>query len=355
MTKKLTLLMLVAGHFAFAQQNGIAKYFPAAATGGATPNYANIQELVGGYITPIGEDLGALSNNGWYNTASNHSKWGFDLTVSMNTIFANSDQKTFAPGALSGVVYDGTVPLNNQAPTAYGAETDRPIFHFISGPNSTPLQLAFQGPGGGNITKDVPIGSLIVPTIQGGIGLFGNTDLRFRYTPALKISGVELKNWGVGIQHDIKQHFPGIKMAPFSLSLLVVYSQLTATTDLSGYYTGTGQEGLGETTAYAGQILVSKSLAVLTFYAGLGFNSSTTTYAIKGTYNVDSYENLLGTKSSLNSGVSVTDPFKQEFTSSGFKATGGMRLKFGPVLLNSDYSLVNAKGLFTAGFGFTVR
>src|SRR4051812_2759780 len=80
MTKKLTLLMLLAGHFAFAQVNGITKFFPAAAVG-ASPNYTNVQTLVNGYISPIGEDFGALGNNGWYSTAETHQKFGFDLSV----------------------------------------------------------------------------------------------------------------------------------------------------------------------------------------------------------------------------------------------------------------------------------
>ncbi len=347
--------MLLASHFTFAQQNQIAKFFPAAAvpTGGA----ANIQSLVGGYIKPIGEDFGALASNGWYSTAENHKKWGFDLQVTMNTIFAKSDQKTFAPNSLTGVSYNGTTGGNNLAPTAYGAESDAPIFNFTAGGNAP---LPFLGTGGGNISKDVPIGSLVVPTITGGIGLFANTDVRFRYTPAVTLSGTELKNWGVGIQHDIKQHIPGLKMAPFSLSLLVAYSQLTATTDLSGYYaapvglSATDQKGIGQTKAYTAQILVSKSVAIITFYGGLGYNSSTTGYDIKGSYLVNSAFTPVGSTPLLVP-VTLKDPFHQDFTTSGFRATGGIRLKFGPIALNSDYTVVSSKALLTLGFGFTIR
>jgi len=354
MTRKLIFLMLLASQITFAQQNQIAKFFPAAAvpSGGA----ANVQALVGGYIKPIGEDFGALTNNGWYATASNHKKWGFDLQVTMNTIFAKSDQKTFVPATLSGVSYNGTTGGNNLAPTAYGAETDAPIFNYTAGGNNP---LPFLGPAGGNISKDVPIGSLVVPTITGGLGLFANTDVRFRFTPAVTLSNTELKNWGVGIQHDIKQHIPGLKLIPFSLSVLVAYSQLTATTDLSGYYdpsTGSAsdQKGIGETKAYTAQVLVSKSIAVVTFYAGLGYNSSTTTYDIKGSYNVNRAYTPAGSVPLL-SPVTLKDPFHQDFTLSGFRATGGIRLKFGPVALNSDYTLASSKGLLTAGFGFTFR
>ncbi len=345
--KKLLFVLLVLTYNVAIGQSGIAKFFPAAAPNG---NGNNVQQLVSGYVSPIAEDFGSLMNNGWYNTAATHKKFGFDFSVTMNAIAAKSDTKFFTVPSLTGVTYNGTVPAtsSDKAPTAYGPKGTFPSFAFNSGPNNG---IPFLGPDGGNVTEDVPIGSLAVPTMQIGLGLFGNTDVRIRYTPNIKIGGTELSNWGVGLHHDIKQHIPGLKELPFSLSLLLAYSQLTASTDLSGLYTGSNQEGVGETKGYTGQILISKSLAVITFYGGIGFNSSTTTYSIKGTYLVDKTADGIPLFSSIN----LTNPYQQDFKSSGFRATGGMRLKLGPIIMNGDYTLVNAKGLFTAGFGFTVR
>lgn len=331
-----------------AQPKELAKFFPAAAvsSGGA----ANVQTLVGGYITPIAEDFGALSNGGWYNTAATHKKFGFDLSVTVTTIFAKSESKYFTVNSLSGVGLVG-----GQVPTAYGPEVPPPTFNYNPGePNIT--TVGFTGPGGGNVSKDIPIGSLIVPTIQGGLGLFGNTDLRFRFSPGVTISGTELKNWGVGLLHDIKQHIPGIKIAPISLSLLLAYGQLTATTDLSGLYSSnnTKQEGVGDTKSYTVQVLFSKSVPVVTFYVGLGYNSATTTYSVNGTYVVNnSY--IGGSATPLPSPVTLTNPFNRDFSTSGFRGTGGIRFKFGPITLHGDYTLFNGKGLFSTGFGFTVR
>ncbi len=349
MTKKLTLFMLFAGHFAFAQVNGITKFFPAAAV--PSGGNANVQNLVSGYITPIGEDFGKMGNTGWYSTADTHQKFGFDISVTLNTVFAKSEQKTFSPGALSGLSYDGTIPPGDKAPTAYGSESVFPKFTYTAGPNSIVPNTFFLGPGGGNVSKDVPIGSLVVPTLQAGIGLFKNTDLKFRYTPAVTLSGTELNNWGVGLKHDLKQHIPGIKMAPFSLALFLAYSEMTASTDLSGFYTGSGQKAEGKTTGFTTQILASKSFAVLTLYAGLGFNSSTTTYSINGTYNVTK----TGDGVPLVSPVTLMNPFKQDYSVGGFRGTGGMRLKFGPVALNGDYTFANGSGIMSLGFGITVR
>jgi len=147
-------------------------------------------------------------------------------------------------------------------------------------------------------------------------------------------------------------------MSPFSLALFLAYSEMTATTDLSGVYTGSGQKGLGKTTGFTAQVLASKSFAVLTLYVGLGYNSATTTYAINGTYNVNSRDAGGGTMIPLNpigGTVVLTDPFKQDYSVGGFRGTGGLRLKFGPIALNGDYTLANGSGIMSLGFGVTVR
>jgi hypothetical protein len=332
-------------------QKDIVKFFPAAAV--TTGGDKNVQELVKGYINPITEDLGALINNGWYNTAATHKKFGFDLTVTLNTLSAKSDEKRFITPSLSGVQFDGTTALNDKAPTAYGPEKEFPNFHYTSGPNSG---RAFQGPDGG-INDDVPIGSIIVPTIQAGIGLFANTDLRIRYTPKVTVGDNEMENWGVGVHHDIKQHIPGLKELPFSLAVFVAYSQSKATADLSGTYAaaGTTQEGIGETSAYTVQVMVSKKIAIVTFYGALGYNGAKTEYAIKGSYLIDHAINNGTTVALAAPYTTIVNPFNLTTKLNGVRATGGIRFNFGPVILNGDYSFVNSKGMFSAGFGFTVR
>jgi hypothetical protein len=332
-----------------AAQKSIVNYFPVAATTGGT---ANLQELAKGYLSPLSKDFGSLINNGWYNTAATHKRFGFDLTVAYSMVSAKSNEKYFTVPNLTGVQFDGTSALKDNAPTAYGSHKELPNFHYTSGLNNG---RSFQGPGGNN--NDLSIGALSIPTIQAGIGLFANTDLRIRYTPEIKINDNKLSNWGVGIHHDIKQHIPGLKSLPFSLSVFVAYSQLKAIADLSGVYaaSGTKQEGVGDTKAYTAQVLISKKLAIVTLYGGLGYNGSKTDYSIKGTYIVDHAVYNGNNVALLGAPYTLTNPFGSQTKLSGVRATAGLRLNLGPVILNGDYSYVNSKGLITAGFGFTVR
>lgn len=341
-----------------AQPKELSRFFPAAAV--ATGGSANLDYLIGGYVGPVAEDLGSLVNNGWYNSAENHKRFGFDLSVTLSTVFISSSRQYFNVDntKLSGVGYLGTTGTTQGMPTAYGAETEIPSFTYNGGANNG---LVFNGPGGGNIAKEVPIGSLAVPTIQGGIGLFANTDLRFRFTPAVTIGSTEVKNWGAGLMHDIKQHIPGLKEVPFSLSLLLGYSSMTTTTNMASNYETSlgsgsyaGQQAVAETSAFTAQVLISKSIPVLTFYGGLGYNSSATSFAVKGDYYVDRSFTALG-EIPLLAPVTLKDPFKKDFSSNGFRFTGGIRFKFGPVFLNGDYTLFQGQGFLTTGFGFTVR
>lgn len=325
---------------ALAQEN-IAKFFPVAAV--PTGGEENLHKLLRGYLTPIAQDFGSLSNNGWYTTAATHSRWGFDLNVSVNNITINSAAKTFDSVALTGVKYlGGAEPLQ----TVYGKEGVHPQFQYTQGGNNG---NTFQGADGSDPGKVLPVGSLAMPTLQLGVGILKGTDLYIRYTPTIKIEGTELGNWGVGIKHDIKQHFNAISELPFALSVFAGYTQLKAATDLSGYYTGENQEGVAQTSSYTFQVLVGKQIKVLSLYAGVGYNSSKTDFDINGSY----FVNTTDDGNTLAEPVTLENPYSDSFTKSSVRATAGLRLKFGPVIMNGDYTMLSKRSILTVGFGLT--
>jgi hypothetical protein len=50
----------------------------------------------------------------------------------------------------------------------------------------------------------------------------------------------------------------------------------------------------------------------------------------------------------------TTDPINSEFDTSGFRATGGLRIKLAVITLHADYTLGDYDAL-TAGFGINIR
>jgi hypothetical protein len=184
-----------------------------------------------------------------------------------------------------------------------------------------------------------------MPTINLGIGLPKNTDLKVRFVPSIdlgKASGNNITGnfnlWGIGVMHDIKQWIPGVKQLPFDLSGFVGYTQMKLSAGLDKGQPNNKADFSSSATTI--QALISKKLAVLTVYAGVGYNLATTKLAINGTYDFN--------------GTQVKNPFALSETSNGARATGGLRLKFGPITFHGDYTLAKYKSA-SVGFGIAVR
>lgn len=330
-------------------QKALTQYFPA--------GEANAGLLVQGYIRPMSEDIGTLASNGWYNTAATHKKFGFDISITMNSVFLSNSRKSFTEPALTNTSFLGTTPSNvDLIPSIYGKKGDVPNFaNSLSAPQNP--GVPFQGPEGIDPKNTYGVNAQVLPTIQAGFGLFAKTDIRARYTPQSSINGITTSSLGGAIMHDIKQHIPGLKQLPFSLSILVGYTQVNGKVDLSGTYgpssgDGSAQEGKITSSATTAQALISKSLGFVTFYGGLGYNSTTTKFDVNGSYVVSEAVTQAGTVP-LTDPFTLTNPYKYSFKTSGFRFTGGIRMKLGVFFLGGDYTLYNGQQLLTVGTGFT--
>jgi hypothetical protein len=344
MKTQLIPLLLIAVCIQVAAQEKLAHYFPA--------GQDNAEVLIDNYLKPMGFDISVLPNNGWYNTAKTHKKWGFDLSVSVNSIFVSNENKRYAfPSGLTGLSYLGTSESpSSDIPTAYGQESEFPQFNITSGANGG---VSFRGPDGFDPESTYFVDAQLIPTIQGGLGIFKNTDLRFRFTPQVTISSVKYGNWGVGLMHDIKQYITGESDNKFALSLFLGYTQVNGTVDLGGIYSGNGQEGKVVASGFTGQAVISKEIGILTLYGALGYDMGKTNIKINGTYTVDSYVDLDGIEGvPLNQSFTLNDPFEYDYDKNGFRFTGGLRLALGPITLNGDFSFVGDKQVLTVGLGF---
>ena len=200
------------------------------------------------------------------------------------------------------------------------------------------------------------------PTVQLGIGLIKNTDLKIRYGQAKNISipddqtnnkyGISI--FGIGLMHDFKQWIPGIKHLPLDMAVFVGYSRFKTTIDFDESNVSFDAEGTATLTANNTtiQALVSKKLSILTLYGGIGYNIVSSGIKVEG--RVENYE-LLSDPTDPTSYYVVEDPV--DFTYDGgstFRATGGMRLKFAFVTLHADYTF-QKYNMLSAGLGFTFR
>jgi hypothetical protein len=328
MRKILSLSMLILSISTFAQSD-IDNLIKGSA---ADANY-----LVKGYVTPALNTIGFGLNQGWYNTAAAHKLFGFDLTLTASPIFFPNSDLTYRVdnNALSRLTLN-TVPLtgSGDVPTIFGADTrpqyrDKTTNEIIDGPPGLDLDLPLVG------------NAAPMAMVQLGIGLPKGTDLKVRFFPSTSIGGGSVSMFGFGIMHDIKQYIPGVKKLPFDLSGFFGYTSLKFDVGLNS--SKPDQKANFNTTATTIQALISKKIAVLTLYGGLGYNFVSSDLNVKGKYDLD------------NAGqVTVTDPISISTSNSGPRITAGLRLKFAIFTLHGDYTFQTYNSL-SLGFGFNVR
>jgi len=334
---------------------------------------ADMNKLIGAYVGPGIHGLSYGMASGWFNTAKTHKLGGFDLGVTVSAVMLPTADETFDPTRLGLSTH--TIPSSNIAPTVIGPKSDPSYatYKFVSNGVTIPqpgyAQIA--GPEGLDLKKAIGSNAVPVPMVQAGIGLPWNTDLKIRLLPEQKSSDGKsnLKMLGFGLMHDIKQHFPGMKLMPIDLSVLVAYNSISGGTSLvntrtdpaSPYF---GQPNVDDGVPYSSdgtsnytfnswlfQAMISKKVSIITFYGGIGYGTVTTKAAITGSFVLDNPA-FRGVPNPAP--VTIKDPFSTTYKNNGMKLTAGMRFKFGPFYLSGDYTL-QSYNVLSVGAGLSIR
>lgn len=302
---------------------------------------ADANYLAQGYLEPVLNAIGSGLNQGWYNTAANHKKFGFDLTLSVSSIQFPSEDSYYRVDNSKLQTLRVVSPVDGNVPTLIGPKTAPTYEYVVSG---VPTGSTFQGPEGTDLKNEIPLGGLPVPTLNLGIGLLWNTDLKLRYGSANPSGGTKINLFGFAIQHDIKQHIPGLKELPFDLSALFGYT--TFNTEVAFDPTNNpSQIGKSDFTATTIQALVGKKFSVLSVYGSIGYNFSSGTFKALGTYD---------TGAPPPAAAQMTDPVSISSSVNGPRATVGARLKLAVFTLHGDYTFQRYNTI-TLGFGISVR
>ncbi len=334
---------------------------------------ADMNKLIGAYVGPGIHGLSYGMASGWFNTAKTHKLGGFDLGVTVSAVFLPTSDEYFDPTKLG--LSTNTVPSSNIAPTVIGPGTDPSFatYKFVANGITLPGpgQAQIAGPQGLDLKKAIGSNAIPVPMVQAGIGLLWNTDLKIRLLPQQKSSDGKsnLKMLGFGLMHDIKQHFPGMKLMPFDLAVLVAYNSISGGTTLvntrldpappyNGYtnvddgvpYSTDGSSNY-TFNSWLFQALISKKVAIITFYGGIGYGTVMTKAAITGSFQLDNPATR-GMKDPLP--IIIKNPFSTNYTNNGMKLTAGMRFKLGPFYLSGDYT-IQTYNVLSVGFGLAIR
>ena len=178
-------------------------------------NVNDAKSFLQAYLNPLGNGLGAITNNGWYNTARPHKLLGFDATVSLSFLNISNEKKSFNPNSISNFSSPST-----STPTILGKGNGATVEYQgeeFKLPNQSPL-----------------FSILALPNLNLGLGIFKKTEINGRFIPNYKydagfIGKGEINMWGVGFKHDLLQWIPVIgNTIPLSLSLQAAHTQMTS-------------------------------------------------------------------------------------------------------------------------------
>ncbi|MEM9326930.1 MAG: DUF6588 family protein [Bacteroidota bacterium] len=294
------------------------------------------------YMEPVFIGTGYAFNSGWYNTARPHRTLGFDLTIQPSMAFVPSSAETFTfnNGDYTNLRLRDT--SRDEFPTIMGANLDADDIPEIVLVEEGEETLRFTGLTGLGLDETAAPNALYAPTIQLGVGVYKNTELKIRYIPRITVGdeGQQIATdlWGVGVMHDIKQWIPGIKLLPFDLSAFLGYTSFRTEAELDE----DAPDQLLELriSGMTAQAMISKEISVLTLYGGIGFSTSISSLKVKGTFETEDED--------------FVDPIDFNYTSMGPRINAGFRVKLFIFTLHAEYALQQYSTV-TAGFGFSYR
>ncbi len=311
--------------------------------------------LTKSYMSPFAEAFGSSLNSGWYNTAKPHKLGRFDLTFTLATAFVPSEEKSYTITDADLTNFRLADPNDNQASTFFGSDNSGPKLYLVGNNGTQEVILdSINAPGG------IDFSVVPVPVANLSVGLIKKTELMVRYIPTTSLVAGdfdgEISMFGIGIKHDINQYIPVLDKLPFNMSVMFGYTKLNFDIDVNvdpkyndpNNTDYSNQQITLETTSLTGRLLVSKKIALLTVYGGLGFNSSETEVKLAGNYPVTTFNN-----GQIESSP-VTDPVNFSTNVGGFVANAGARVKFLIFTVHADYTYTTNYDNLSVGLGINV-
>tara|TARA_B110000495_G_C23011283_1_gene598171 strand:+ start:552 stop:1550 length:999 start_codon:yes stop_codon:yes gene_type:complete len=296
------------------------------------------------YFAPISESFGAGLNNGWYNTAKPHKLGGFDVTLTLNAVHVPTTMLNFDPNALEGSNFTG-----ESTPTILGEGEGSTITYDI--PNFDPVE--FTMPHQGSLKKSL----IPVPMINAGLGLVKETEIDFRYLPTYDFDmgfGGEgsVGLWGIGIKHDLLQWIPVAGDAiPISLSIQAGHTKFNTSFSIENPEpdpsSSVNQDISMDVNATTVNLILSKKLLMLTAYAGIGYNSSVTTF------NAETESFYLGVDASNSIQMNIPQEIKFE-SQNEMRTNIGLRLNLAVIAIQANHTF-SKYPVTTFGVGISVR
>lgn len=326
--------------------------------------------LLENYLKPYTNGFGAGLNTGWNNSARPYKTLGFDIRINAAFAVIPASDDFFNVAGLEPQFQQVEI-LNNVdiTPTISGESGNRAVIGRMYTNPSTGQEeelFSFELPDG------TGFGYAPSPMIQATVGLIKDTEVSLRLVPTLSTRGVdaEVSLFGFGAKHGLNQWVPGGALWPVDLSVQFGYTKFSfdvqtdvqpeSSTDIYNPYDPSeweNQEVALESSGYTANLLVGKSLPIVSVFAGVGFQSSTTDVSANGSYPVTvPNEEYNGTTNTDTKAVkAIVDPLSISVDgSNSVHALAGFRIRMGFFAFSGSYTLSDYP-VANVGIGFSFR
>ncbi|MEX0662454.1 MAG: DUF6588 family protein [Balneolaceae bacterium] len=309
--------------------------------------------LLENYLSPYAAGFGADLNSGWNNTARPYKKFGFDLRVSAAASFVPVSDELFNVSSLSFTQLE--VLEGNSTPT-------------IAGPDDVSrarLGQTFTNPETGNEEElyafDMPEGTgfpyVPAPMVQLTVGVPFDTDVSLRAVPSIDIPDVDgsINLFGLGVKHGLNQWIPGGALLPVDLSAQVGYTQLSMNVgvDVEPQVDGDTRNDFNDSnwddqnielnsSGYVFNVLVGKTLPIISVYGGVGMQSSKMIIKTGGAYPLTvPNEEYNGQSDTRTKAIEeIVDPVDLDISGeNNFQALAGFRVRLAFIAISGSYTL----------------
>ena len=280
------------------------------------------------YLSPLGNGLGAITNNGWYNSAKPHRFLGFDATFTLSVLNITDENKSFDPNSITNFSSNST-----STPTILG-KGDGATVNYKGEQFKLPNQSTL-------------IPALVLPNFNFGLGVFKKTELNGRFIPNYKYNigffgKGEISMWGLGFKHDLLQWIPIIGNAiPMSLSLQAGHTQLNSGLSILD------QDVSIDVQATNFNIILSRKILMLTGYTSVGYNFSTTTFTAG--------EDISDLETFNLNELEISLPIEMKFENNNeFRANVGLRFNLAVIAIHANHTF-SKYPVTTIGLGVSLR
>jgi hypothetical protein len=367
--KKLTpfltvfLLIAFAGTPAKAQFNDTGDLIRAGASD------ANI--LLQEYLRPFGNGFGADLNSGWVNTARPYGKLGFDLRVNLGVAVVPVGDRSFNVDEFE---FENIERIGgpSESQTAFGDDVSGSTMGVYGTNPLTGMREKIT-----EFTMPEGIGYPFVPApmAQLTVGAIRDTDVSLRYMPSVEMDEFSAGLFGLGVRHGLNQWLPGGFLLPVDISVQAGYTRMTSDfqlnlrpeegSDIYNPYQGEPEIWRGQhidfvAEGFTGNLLIGKTLPILSFYAGVGFQSSSVSINSPGSYPITSfnpdYNPTDGSEETREKIIErLDDPVNINYTAeNSVHALAGFRIRLAVLTISGSYTVADYP-VANVGVGLSFR